>query len=262
MGLPTTANAFQAKAAQYARYRADYPDAVIEWLLGFVRVTPGMALADLGAGTGMLSKHLLGRVEHLYAVEPSPDMRGAAEATLGRDPRFTAVDGSAECTNLPDGSVDAVVCGHAFHYFDPEATRSEVERIARGRVPVGVVAYAALEQPNAFMGDYLRFIASVTPSELDFAHAQTRPMRQFEAFFRGGDFAVEDLGEVAYDLSWDALRGRFVSTSIAPTKDDPSHNAVCSRLRFLFEQHASNGTVPFTLRWTCVGGLIDSRTVG
>jgi 16S rRNA A1518/A1519 N6-dimethyltransferase RsmA/KsgA/DIM1 with predicted DNA glycosylase/AP lyase activity len=93
MGLSTTARAFQAKAEQYARYRADYPDTVIEWLVRFTRVTPDMAVADLGAGTGMLSKHLLQHVGRVYAVEPSPDMRDAATATLGDDGRFTAVEG-------------------------------------------------------------------------------------------------------------------------------------------------------------------------
>ena len=52
----------------------------------------------------------------VLAVEPDDGMRAVAE----RGPPWPDVAGSAEDIPLPDATVDAVVAGQAFHWFDPE----------------------------------------------------------------------------------------------------------------------------------------------
>src|SRR5262249_43008092 len=49
----------------------------------------------------------------------------------------TALDGRAEAIPLPDGAVDAVVAGQAYHWFDPDPAHREIARVVK---PGGVFA--------------------------------------------------------------------------------------------------------------------------
>ena len=58
-------------------------------------------------------------------------MRDGAEA----HERVSFIDGTAEASSLPDGSVDIVLCAQSFHWFKPEPAIAEFRRIlkANGR---------------------------------------------------------------------------------------------------------------------------------
>jgi len=120
---------FGTVAGDYDRYRPGYPPEAVAWALG----ERPLRVADLGAGTGILSR-LLHRLGHeVTAVEPDDRMRARlAEASPG----VAAVAGTAEEVPLPDGSVDAVVAGQAYHWFDPDRAHPEMARVLRpgGRV--------------------------------------------------------------------------------------------------------------------------------
>ncbi|MDQ1743707.1 MAG: hypothetical protein QOE23_2046 [Pseudonocardiales bacterium] len=143
--LPTSAYArsFGSEAARYHQTRPSYPTAALELVLGGPtgpEQAAGPAGApdrrrflDLGAGTGKLTALLLDRGAEVVAVEPDPDMLAVLARQL---PQVRALTGRAEAIPLPDGSVDAVVAGQAFHWFSrPDADR-EIARVLR---PGGVV---------------------------------------------------------------------------------------------------------------------------
>jgi SAM-dependent methyltransferase len=127
------ARSFGAAAAAYARHRPGYPDAAVLWALEPVADRPYPQLLDLAAGTGKLSGSLMPHGS-VTAVEPDPAML----AELRRDfPAITAAEGSAEEIPLPDESVDAVLVGQAWHWFDPDRALPEIARVLR---PGGVLA--------------------------------------------------------------------------------------------------------------------------
>jgi SAM-dependent methyltransferase len=121
---------FGAIAARYDRYRPTYPSAAVLWALG----ERPLRVADLGAGTGILSRVLQQLGHEVIAVEPDELMR-ASLAQLS--PGVTAVAGAAEATGLPDRSVDAVVAGQAYHWFDADRAHPEIVRVLR---PGGIFA--------------------------------------------------------------------------------------------------------------------------
>jgi SAM-dependent methyltransferase len=123
------AASFGTQAQQYAEHRPDYPAAAIDWVL-----PDGVSdVLDLAAGTGKLTGSLLARGLTVTAVEPDPAMLGELRK---RFPAATALIGTAERIPLDDCSVDAVVVGQAFHWFDVPEALSEIGRVLRpgGRV--------------------------------------------------------------------------------------------------------------------------------
>ncbi|GIF78428.1 class I SAM-dependent methyltransferase [Asanoa siamensis] len=116
---------FGAAAERYDRFRPPYPRAAFEWAVGG---PPPRRVVDLGAGTGILTRGLVAAGYEVVPVEPDPEMRARlATATAGA----TALAGSAEDIPLPDGSVDAVVAGQAYHWFDAAAAHAEAARVLR-----------------------------------------------------------------------------------------------------------------------------------
>lgn len=129
------ARSFGAVAAAYAEHRPEYARAAVEWACEPIADRPGRRLVDLGAGTGKLTGSLL---EHgpVIAVEPDP---GMLDELRTRFPAVDARDGSAEAIPVADGSVDAVLVGQAWHWFDRDAALSEIARVLRPGGVLGVL---------------------------------------------------------------------------------------------------------------------------
>ncbi len=79
---------FAGKAIAYAQYRERYaPEILLPRLHAWCGLTPDWTVADVGAGTGMLSDVFLANGNHVFAVEPNDDMRQMC-ADLHRDFRI------------------------------------------------------------------------------------------------------------------------------------------------------------------------------
>jgi SAM-dependent methyltransferase len=128
------ASSFGAAAAQYAQHRPGYADAAIRWCLAPVSGAQPVRVADLGAGTGILTGALARLGADVVAVEPDQAMLAELRRQL---PGVRAVEGSAEALPLPDQSVDAVLCGQAMHWFDLDRALPEIARVL---TPGGVLA--------------------------------------------------------------------------------------------------------------------------
>ena len=124
------ANSFGAVADVYERGRPSYPQEAIDWLI------PARAqrVADVGAGTGKLTRQLRERGLDVIAVEPSAGMR---EELLRAVPGVPVLAGTGEQIPLADGIVDAVIVAQAWHWVDPERAVPEVARVL---VPGGRLA--------------------------------------------------------------------------------------------------------------------------
>ncbi len=122
---------FSNRVENYRRFRPSYPDAVIDLIRETAGLREGSPAADLGSGTGILTRLLLDAGWEVFAVEPNAPMRAAAEEELGAEARFHSIDAPAEATGLPAGSVQAITCAQAFHWFDREAAQAEFARILK-----------------------------------------------------------------------------------------------------------------------------------
>lgn len=175
---------FGAVASTYKRFRPGPPQSAINWYL------PDRVghVVDLGAGTGALTRLLLGRADHVSAVEPDDRMRAVLAEEL---PGVDAIKGTGEDLPLADHCADAVLASSSWHWMDVEPTLAEVRRVLKptgflgalwsGPDPEGVFAAQAqaLMSENAgpnpdvmsgFLNDSVRPISTLEiPSGLGFA---------------------------------------------------------------------------------------------
>ncbi|MBE6813160.1 MAG: class I SAM-dependent methyltransferase [Ruminococcaceae bacterium] len=127
---------FSGIAREYTQSRPGYAQALLDCLFENYGFSASSVVADVGSGTGKFAKQLLEKGCFVFGVEPNADMRGIAENELCRFDNFKSVDGTAEHTTLPDGSVDFVTVAQAFHWFDGVRFKEECLRILK---PDGVV---------------------------------------------------------------------------------------------------------------------------
>ena len=123
---------FGTAAQDYDRYRPGPPAAIV------AEVTPAHceAVLDLGAGTGALTRSLVGRIPAVFAVEPDQRMRDVLTESC---PGAVALEGVAEKIPLPDASVDAVLVSSAWHWMDPALAIPEIARVLRPAGMLGII---------------------------------------------------------------------------------------------------------------------------
>lgn len=120
---------FTNRAEAYAKGRPGYTDESVKQI---IELAPENAVfADIGAGTGKLTKKLADEGCMVYAVEPNADMREQMGKELAIYKNVTIFDGTAEHTKIPDNSVDVITVAHALHWFDIDAFKAEYKRILK-----------------------------------------------------------------------------------------------------------------------------------
>jgi SAM-dependent methyltransferase len=101
-----------------------------------MRLGSGRHALDLGAGTGKFTPLLVATGAHVVAVEPVEAMRARLAAGF---PDVTALGSTAEAIPVPNGSVDAVVCAQAFHWFATRAALADIHRVISPGGRLGLV---------------------------------------------------------------------------------------------------------------------------
>lgn len=129
------ARSFGGAVDAYEAGRPEYPAEAVGWMLAPVGAF-GAQVADVGAGTGKLTRALVAAGARVTAVEPDAVMRERLQAAV---PGVEARPGAAEALPLADGAFDAVTYGQVWHWVDPVAAGAEAARVLR---PGGVIGLA------------------------------------------------------------------------------------------------------------------------
>jgi ubiquinone/menaquinone biosynthesis C-methylase UbiE len=248
---------FSSRVADYVRYRPGYPPAILDALRDECGLAPGSIIADVGSGTGLLARLFLENGNVVYGVEPNAEMRSAGEDYLRSYPKFHSVAASAEATALPDSSIDFVVVGQAFHWFDPQTTRKEFARILRSQGRVAVVWNERRMETSAFLRAYEQLLRKFST---DYAHVSAKyPEDQRMAdFFAPGEFHQRAFpNEQLFDF--EGVRGRLLSSSYSPPQDHPNHAPMLAELRRVFDVHNQHGRVRIEYITHLYYGRLESK---
>ncbi|MEO0869068.1 MAG: class I SAM-dependent methyltransferase [Cyanobacteria bacterium J06642_11] len=171
---------FSNRVQDYVKYRPDYPAALMTYLVECCGLQPQHVVADIGSGTGLLTQPFLQYGNRVYGVEPNAPMRSAAEDWLKTYDNFESVEGQAEMTTLAAASVDWIVAGQAFHWFDPLATRKEFARVLKPGGGIALIWNSRLVS-DPFHQAYEQFLLAHAP-DYDVIRQQRPTAPELERF--------------------------------------------------------------------------------
>jgi SAM-dependent methyltransferase len=136
VGHDELSTSFGAQASAYEAGRPDYPREAVAWMLDPVSAEAQPSVADVGAGTGKLTRVAVAVGAQVTAIDPDPDMLDALRTAVPDVPTHV---GTAENLPLPDASQDAVILGQAWHWVEPVAGSLEVARVLRPGGVLGLI---------------------------------------------------------------------------------------------------------------------------
>jgi len=126
---------FGPVADVYDRARPDYPSEAVAHLARVLDLRPGRLVADIGAGTGKLTRLLVPTGAEVHAVEPVDGMRDGLVRTT---PGVTVHAATAEALPFGPASLDGATAAQAVHWFGP-AWADELVRTLRPGAAIAVV---------------------------------------------------------------------------------------------------------------------------
>jgi len=234
---------FSTRVDTYIKYRPGYPPDVIELLKAECGLTPRWVIADIGSGTGILSRMMLEHGNRVIGIEPNREMREAGERLLADYSGFTSIAGTAEATTLPAHSVDLVTAGQAAHWFDLRQARTEVVRVLRPGGWAALIWNNRRTDSTPFLRAYASFVREYGMSFETVNHANLGPA-DFQTFFGSRGYRLRHFPN-AQIFDFDGLAGRVLSSSYMPEPGQPNYEPMAAALRALFDAHQVNGQVSF-----------------
>lgn len=126
---------FEKYADDYARYRPAYPSDLIKSLITALNISRDDVVLDLGCGTGKLGKSLQDKTKiSIIGLDRSLTL-------LQNNHLMPAVNATAEAMSIKADSVDAVVIGQAFHWFNFGKALEEIRRILKRQGGLAIIWY-------------------------------------------------------------------------------------------------------------------------
>jgi SAM-dependent methyltransferase len=233
---------FSRVAGDYSNYRPGYPENIIAILKNEFKLSETFVIADIGSGTGKLSKLFLDNGNFTYGVEPNQEMRKSAESIFHGNGKFISVNGRAENTTLENNCTDFIVCGQAFHWFDKQKTRIEFERILKKNGYVMLI-WNKRDDTKEMMIGYEKLIREYCPDHKNIGYEifeekdlniffKPNPVRQFTLEY----YQVFDFNE---------LSGRLRSSSYSPAESSIAYKQLIAKLKELFDRYQQHGRIRF-----------------
>jgi SAM-dependent methyltransferase len=214
------ASSFGVAADSYERGRPPYPEQAIDWLV------PAHAtrVADVGAGTGKLTRQLHARGLDVVAVEPLAGMRDQLRRAV---PGVPVVGGTAEQIPLAAGSVDAILVAQAWHWVDPARALPEAARVLAPGGRLGLLWNRRVEEV-----DWVAELSTIMGSNrTPYFGRHTPPL--------GPPFGPVERCDVewVYRLSRDAMVDWSASRSYVITLADSDRQGLLGQVRDLMDTH-------------------------
>jgi SAM-dependent methyltransferase len=228
---------FSGLADIYAKYRPNYPDAAIDFIISRCGLSPASRLVDIGCGTGISSRLFAGHGIPVVGIEPNDEMRSRAAATEMAGVQYQK--GTAEVTGLADGFADAVLAAQAFHWFKADAALREFHRILRKDGHVALMWNERDERHDctAAYGGVMRWGPEAAALEASRGGAG-EPLLHHPLFLNGTRVVFGHEQE----MDEEGLLGRAFSASYAP-REPVAAGRFAAAMREVFVRFAQAGKV-------------------
>lgn len=234
-----TFRVYSSKAEKYARYRWNYSPFAVEAVFETTRLPASAVAADIGAGTGILTRHFAGRVGQLLAIEPNLEMRSQAARHLYGLNNCEVLGGSAEQLPLCDHSLDLILAGQAVHWFNADLARPEFRRVMKQG------GWLALFRNYGTHAAFNRTMGTLMKAEygVDLANSANPPMQTPpESYF--GTKLLKLTYPFEFQQSWDEFLGALLSASYMPGETHPAFPALAIAAHQIFDEYSTRGLLP------------------
>jgi SAM-dependent methyltransferase len=248
---------FTSRVESYRQHRPGYPKGIVDLLTRECGLRADSLVADIAAGTGLLSEIFLERGYAVTAVEPNVAMREACQELTARFPKLACVAGTAEAAGLVDGSADLVSVGQAMHWFDLKLARAEFARVLSSRGWCAVIYNNRKMAGDHFHEEYERILVEFG-SEYDSVRSSHLTEGRLAAFF-APDAACSAAFPNAQELAPDGLEGRILSSSYMPQPGHPRYAEMRRAVVDLFEREQRNGFVRMEYECVVTYGQLSTR---
>jgi SAM-dependent methyltransferase len=232
---------FGSVAADYARHRPTYPDRAVSWLVGD---TPATVL-ELGSGTGKLTAPVCALGHRVIATDPDEAMLAELRTAV---PAATVMAASAEKIPLRASSVDVVVAGQAFHWFDADRAFLEIARVLR---PGGVLAL--VWNSGDIRVPWVRKVLALIDSE--------RNQDGWDPFAESTVFELTEQTAVKHwqEFGRETLRGFVASSSKAATSSAKVRRRILATVDALYDSY---GRGPDGLQMPWIANCYRGKVTG
>lgn len=236
-----TLNRFSNRVENYIKYRPDYPTDIITFLKEQQILDENSVIADIGSGTGISAAMFLEAGNTVYGVEPNKEMREAAEKLLFGYKNYKSINAKAEATSLPDHSIDLIIAGQAFHWFDKQECKEEFKRILKPGGTVVLMWNDRRTDSTQFLQNYEDFIKMFATDYLEVNHKNIDE-QIFNDFFGKGNYQIKSFDNFQY-FDLDGLKGRILSSSYMPDENHKDFNFMMGVLKKIFNRFQEDGKV-------------------
>lgn len=231
---------FTGRVANYVKYRPGYPEVILHLLEKEIGFDQFKDVADIGSGPGKLARLFLNNENLVYGVEPNDEMREAGERLLKDYFNYISINGTAEFTTLADRSIDVIVSGQAFHWFDSDKAKIEFNRILKTGGYVVLIWNVRDMETSAFMKDYEKLIRECCA---EYNPDKDLSEKVFNNFYGVKNFRLANFrNQQVFDFN--GLKGRLLSASYMPAENS-NNKEILSRLKEIFDRHSKDGKIKF-----------------
>ena len=231
---------FTNRAEDYTNGRPSYAPSFINMLYDEIGFSENSVIADIGSGTGKLSKQLLEKGSKVFCVEPNDDMRRIAEKELSRFDKFISINGTSSDTKLEDNSVDFITVAQAFHWFDADEFKKECKIIlnADGKV---ILVWNTRDLSSEFNKKSYDIYKKFCPSFKGYHGGMKDDDSRISDFFNG------NCKRISFENPLEFTKDKFITRSLSASyslKDgDTNFEQYLKELDNLFDSFAQNGIV-------------------
>lgn len=241
-------NKFDGKSNNYSLYRPRYPIFLIDYLIS--TLSKEDIVADIGCGTGILTKQLLSKDIETIGVEPNIDMYKQAKEYL-KSYNSILINSSAENTNLNDNMIDLIVVAQALHWFDIDKFIVEINRILKDNGSLAII-YNNMDKGNPIVDKYLNIHRQLCSN---YKGGYNKLESTYDYIYGNDNYIIEKFENNQY-FDFEQYMGYTQSLSYSLNDNDSNYEEYVYRLTNLFSEYSSNNHIEIPMTTTLAYGKV------